>query len=82
MTVNQRFTDHWRESPLNELALSRPSEVMSRYSTSAKNFGSTHVALGFLSGLLSLLFGLTTVSSAFLILLDVVRFQPVPTLPI
>ena len=45
----------WPESPLNEpilneLARSKPSDVMSRYSTSAKNFGSTHVAFGFLMG--------------------------------
>jgi hypothetical protein len=46
---------------LKELALSRPSEVMSRYSISAKNVGSTHVAFGFFSGLLNLLLGLTTV---------------------
>jgi hypothetical protein len=31
-------------NPLNELARSKPSDVMSRYSMSAKNFGSTHVA--------------------------------------
>jgi hypothetical protein len=37
--------------------------------------------LRFLSGLVSFDFGLTTVSSASLILRDVVRFQPVPTLP-
>jgi hypothetical protein len=43
--MSQRSTDHWRENPLNELVLSRPSEVMSRYSTSAKNFGSTHDAI-------------------------------------
>jgi hypothetical protein len=43
-------------SPLNELARSKPSEVMSRYSTSAKNFGSTHVAFGFLIARVSLLF--------------------------
>ena len=49
--------DHLRERPLNELARSKPSEVMSRYSTSAKNFGSTHVAFGFLMGLVSLDFG-------------------------
>jgi hypothetical protein len=36
---------------------------MSRNSTSATNDGSTHVALGFLIGLVSLDFGLTTVSS-------------------
>ena len=41
-------------NPLNELARSKPSDVMSLYSTSAKNFGSTHVAFGFLIGLVSL----------------------------
>ena len=46
--------DHLRERPLNELARSKPSEVLSRYSTSAKNFGSTQVAFGFLMGLVSL----------------------------
>ena len=40
-------------NPLNELARSKPSDVMSLYSTSAKNFGSTHVAFGFLMGLVS-----------------------------
>jgi hypothetical protein len=54
---------YFRDSPLNELALRRPSEVMSRYSMSATNVGSTHVALDFLMGLVSLDFGLTTVSS-------------------
>jgi hypothetical protein len=43
---------------------------MSRYSTSATKVGSTHVALGFLMGLVSLDLGLTTVSSCFLIWLD------------
>ena len=68
-------------NPLNELARSKPSDVMSLYSTSAKNFGSTHVAFGFLMGLVSFVFGLTTVSSCFLIWLEAVRDQPVPTLP-
>jgi len=45
---------YFRNSPLNELALKRPSEVMSRYSTSATKVGSTQVALGFLMGLVSL----------------------------
>jgi hypothetical protein len=54
------------DNPLNELARSSPSEVISRYSISAVNTGSTHVALGFLSGLLNLLFGLATVSRAVL----------------
>ena len=54
-----------RDSLLNELARSKPSDVMSLYSTSAKNFGSTHVAFGFLMGLVSLDFGLTL--SCFLI---------------
>ena len=62
------------DSPLNELARSKPSEVMSRYSTSATKVGSTQVALGFLMGLVSLDFGLTTCS---LIWLETVR----PTRP-
>lgn len=48
---------------------------MSRYSISAVNFGSTHVALGFLIGLVSFDLGLTTVSSCFLIWLETVRDQ-------
>ena len=55
---------------------------MSRYSMSATNVGSTHVALGFLMGFVSLDFGLTTVSSCFRIWLETVRDQPVPTFPI
>jgi hypothetical protein len=47
-----------RLRPLNELCLSSPSDVMSRYSTSAKNVGSTHVALDFLIGFVSFDFGL------------------------
>ena len=39
-----------RDSLLNELARSKPSDVMSLYSTSAKNLGSTHVAFGFPDG--------------------------------
>jgi hypothetical protein len=39
---------------------------MSRYSTSATNVGSTHVAFGFLMALVSFDLGLTTVSSCFL----------------
>ena len=58
---------------LNEPARSKPSDVMSRYSTSAKNFGSTHVAFGFLMGLVSFDLGLTTLSSSFLIWLETVR---------
>jgi hypothetical protein len=42
------------ERPLNELCLSSPSDVMSRNSASAVNDGSTHVAFGFLMGLVSL----------------------------
>jgi hypothetical protein len=68
-------------SPLNELARSKPSGVMSRNSTSAKNFGSTHVAFGILMGFVSFDFGLTTVSSCFLIWLETMRDHPVPTLP-
>jgi hypothetical protein len=71
-----------RFRPLEELCRSSPSEVISRYSTSAKNLGSTHVALGFLTCFVSVDFGLTAVSSCFLIWLETVRDQPVPTLPI
>ena len=46
-----------------------------------EDVGSTHVAFGFLIGFVSLDFGLTTVSSCFLIWLETVRDQPVPTLP-
>jgi hypothetical protein len=49
---------------------------MSLNSTSAKKFGSTHVAFGFLIGLVSFDFGLTTVSSCFLIWLETVRDRP------
>ena len=45
---------YFRTSLLNELALKSPSDVMSRYSTLAKNFGSTHVAFGLRVGLVSL----------------------------
>ena len=69
------------DNPLNELARSKPSDVMSLYSTSAKNFGSTHVAFGFLMGLVSFDFGLTTASSCLRISLDTVRDHPVPTFP-
>lgn len=72
---------YFLDRPLNELARSSPSDVMSRYSTSATNDGSTHVAFGFLTGLVSFDFGLTTVSSCLRIWLDTVRDQPVPTLP-
>ena len=63
---------YFRLRPLNELC---------RSTTSAKKVGSTHVAFGFLIGFVSLDFGLTTVSSCFLIWLETVRDQPVPTLP-
>ena len=43
---------------------------MSRVSTSATKIGSTDVALGFLTGLVSLDFGLMTVSSCLLIWLS------------
>ena len=69
------------DRPLKELCRSSPSDVISRNSTSAMNDGSTQVAFGFLIGLVSLDFGLTTVSSCLLIWLDIVRDQPVPTLP-
>jgi hypothetical protein len=65
---------------VEKLCLSNPSEVMSRYSTSATKDGSTPMAF-FLIGLVSLDLGLTTVSSCFRIGLEVVRDQPVPTLP-
>jgi hypothetical protein len=61
------------DNPLNELARNNPSDAMSRYSTSAKNFGSTQVAFGFLIALVSFDLGLTTVSSCFLIWLETVR---------
>jgi hypothetical protein len=51
---------------------------MSRHSTSAVNDGSTQTDLGFLIGLVSLDFGLTTVSSCFRSWLEIVRDQPVP----
>ena len=54
---------------------------MSRYSMSAKNVGSTHVAFGFLIGFVNFDFGLTTVSSCFRIWLETVRDQLIPTLP-
>jgi hypothetical protein len=66
--------------PLNELCRSSPSDVMSRNSISAVNDGSTQVALSFLIGFVSFDFRLTTVSSCFLIWLDTVLDQPVPTL--
>jgi hypothetical protein len=72
---------YFRDSPLKELALKRPSEVMSRYSISATKVGSTHVALGFRMGLVSFDFGLTTASSCLRIWLETVRDQPVPTFP-
>ena len=51
---------------------------MSLNFTSAKKSGSTHVAFGFLTGLVSFDFGLTTVSSCFLIWLETVRDQTRP----
>jgi hypothetical protein len=65
----------------NELARTNPSDVMSRHSTSARNLGSTHVALGFLIGFVSFDFGVTMVSSCFRICLVTVRDQSKPTLP-
>jgi hypothetical protein len=62
------YPPKWRN-----VCLSSPSEVMSRYSTSAKKVGSTHVAFGFLMGFVSFHFELTTVSSCFLIWLETVR---------
>jgi hypothetical protein len=52
--ICHQLTRYFRDSPLNELARKRPSEVMSRYSISATKVGSTHVAFGFLTGLVSL----------------------------
>jgi len=72
---------HASDRPLKELARSRPSAVISRYSTSATNFGSTQVGLGALIGFVNFDLGLTTVSSCFRIRLETVRDQPVPTLP-
>jgi hypothetical protein len=51
---------------------------MSRYSTSAKNDGSTHTAFGLRIGFVSFDFGLMTVSSCLRIWLDTVRDQPAP----
>src|ERR1700745_3435923 len=52
---------YFRLRPLNELCRSRPSDVMSRYSTSAKKVGSTHVAFGFLIRFFRVVLGRTTV---------------------
>jgi hypothetical protein len=41
------------DRPLNELGRSRPSEVMSRYSISAKKVGPTQVAFGLRIGFAS-----------------------------
>ena len=60
------------ESPLNELARSKPFEVMSLYS-SGEELRSTHVALGFRMGRVSFDLGLTAVSSCFLIWVETVR---------
>ena len=48
---------------MNETARSRPLAVTSRYSTSARNFGSTHVAFASRIGLVSFDVEVTTVSS-------------------
>jgi hypothetical protein len=58
--------------------LTRVGEIETRI---AAHDAPTHVAVGFLIGLVSLDFGLTTASSCFLIWLETVRDQPVPTLP-
>jgi hypothetical protein len=79
--ANRAVRVHAFDSPLNEHARSKPSAVMSRYSTSATNVGSTQVAFGALIGFVSFDLGLTTVSSCFLILLEAVRDHPVPTFP-
>jgi hypothetical protein len=52
------------DSPLNELARSSPSDVMSLCSSSAKNRGSTHVAFGIPMGLVSFDLGLATAAAA------------------
>jgi hypothetical protein len=65
-----------RFNPLNERARNKPSEVMSRYSISAKNCGSTQVAFRLRIALVSFDFGLTTVSSCLRIWVDTVRDQP------
>jgi hypothetical protein len=70
------------ERPLKALWRSRLSDVISRKSTSATNLGKTQVAFGFLIGLVSLDFGLTTVSSRFRIWPEMVPDHPVPTFPI
>jgi hypothetical protein len=67
---------HAFDRPLKELARSRPSAVISRYSTSATNFGSTQVVLGALIGFVNFDLELTTVSSCFRIRLETVRDQP------
>jgi hypothetical protein len=54
---------------------------MSRYSTSARNDGSTHVAFGFLTGFVNGDVAMTAVSSCLRILIDFVREQTVPTFP-
>jgi hypothetical protein len=65
-------------SPLNELARSNPSDVMSRNSTSAKNFGSTPVAFGFLIALVNFDFGLTTFVKVLTVRLYAVQSRPHP----
>jgi hypothetical protein len=68
-------------NPLNELAWSKPSEVMSRYATSTVNRGATHVALGFRMDVVSFCLRVITVSSFLRIWLETVLDQPVPTCP-
>src|SRR5712671_756893 len=53
-SANRAVRVHAFDRPLKELARSRPSAVISLYSTSATNFGSTQVVLG---GLRQLRFG-------------------------
>ena len=53
---------HALDRPLNELARSSPSAVMSRYSISATNAASTQVAFGALIGFVSFDLGLTSAS--------------------
>ena len=53
---------HALDRPLNGLARSSPSAVMSRYSISATNAASTQVAFGALIGFVSFDLGLTSAS--------------------
>jgi hypothetical protein len=67
--------------PLKELARSKPSEVISRYSTSATNIGSTKGALGFPDRFGKLGLGTDDRIELFSDWLETVRDQHVPTWP-